>query len=297
MRRLRAAAGALLVLLAACGDGGVRPEAVRESAGQAAAETTTSTEAATSATTAAITTTAAAGRRTTTTAARARTTTTAVTRPGAPTTQATAPAGARALTPAVPGTYRFDTAGSTTVAGNTVPFPAVTTLVVDPPAGNRQRSSRNLRDAAGNGLASEITLEYRPDGVYLVGLRLIAGFSGVTETRDLAPASPVLLLATGEGPGAHREADLIGTAPARLVVDILREERVAVSGRPVDTLVMRAVVNSAPGDVTGRQELTVNIDRSSRLWVRERSVTDASAGGGLITLHSEYTATLQRLTP
>ncbi|HWI04859.1 MAG TPA: hypothetical protein VNT52_13695 [Acidimicrobiales bacterium] len=53
----------------------------------------------------------------------------------------------------------------------------------------------------------------------------------------------------------------------------------------------------APGDVTGRQELTVNIDRGSRLWVKERSVTEASAAGGLFTARSEYTATMQRLTP
>jgi hypothetical protein len=65
----------------------------------------------------------------------------------------------------------------------------------------------------------------------------------------------------------------------------------------VDTVAIRAAVNLAPGDVTGRQEFTVNLDRTSRLWVRERSVTDASAAGGLFTLHSEYTATIQRLTP
>ena len=279
MRRL--AAGALLVLLAACGNGEPAPEAVRESAGQA---TTTST--------AAPTTTSAPGR-TTTTRAGARTTTT---RPPA-TTTAPAPAGARALAPATPGTYRYDTAGATTFAGTTVAFPAVTTLVVDAPSGTRQRSTRNLRDAAGNGLQTEFTLDYRPDGVYLVSLRVTTGFSGVTDVRDLRPASPVLLLATGAGPGAHREADLTGNSPAKLVVDVLREERLTIGGQAVDTLVMRAVVTLGPGEVTGRQELTVNVDRGSRLWVKERSVTDASAAGGLFTAHSEYTATMQRLTP
>jgi hypothetical protein len=286
--RLRAAAGALLVLLAACGDGGASPEAVRESASQ---ETTTSSVAPAPATT---TTTAAAAGSGRTTTTRARTSTT---RAGAATTTTTAPAGPRALTPAAPGTYRYDTAGATTFAGNTVPFPAVTTLVVDPPSGTRQRLTRNLRDPAGNGLTTEFTLDYRPDGVFLVTLRVTVGFSGVTDTRELAPASPVLLLATTDRPGAHREADLAGTSPARLVIDVLREERVTVGGQPVDTLVTRAAVNLAPGDVTGRQELTVNVDRASRLWVKERSVTDASAAGGLITVHSEYTATLQRLTP
>jgi hypothetical protein len=280
MRRLPAAAGALLTLLVACGDGAA-PQAVRESAGP---ETTTSTVAP------ATTTTSVRGRTATTLRA---TTTTA--RAGATTT---APAtGPRALTPAAPGTYRYDTAGASTFLGNNVPFPAVTTLVVDPPSGTRQHVTRNLRDAAGTGVATEFTLDYRPDGVFLVALRLTAGFSGVSDTRALQPSTPVLLLATTDRPGAHREADLTGTSAAKLVIDVLREERVVIAGQLVDTVVMRAAVNLAPGDVTGRQELTVNVDRASRLWVKERSVLDATAAGGLITVHSEYSASIQRVTP
>jgi hypothetical protein len=285
MRRL-AAGAALVLLLGACGDGGGAPEAVRESASQ---ETTTSSLA-----TAPTSTTAPAGAGATSTT-RPRTTTTA--RAGATTTTTAAPAGARALAPATPGNYRYDTAGATTALGNNIPFPAVTTLVVDAPSGTRQRSTRNLRDPAGNGVQSEFNLDYRPEGVFLVSLRLTVGFSGVVDSRELRPASPVLLLATGAGPGAHREADLTGTSAAKLVIDVLREERVTIAGQAVDTLVMRATVTLAPGDVTGRQELTVNVDRGTRLWVRERSVLDASAAGGLFTAHSEYTATIQRLTP
>lgn len=286
-RPAAAVAAGLLFLLTACGDadGGSR-QAVRDSAGQVTPETTTSTAAAT--------TTTVPGRITTTTAARARTTTT-VARAGAVATGT--PAGVQALTPPAPGTYRFDTSGGTTFAGTTTPFPAVTTLLIDSPVGTRQRAARNLRDAAGNGLSTEFTLDYRPEGVFLVSLRLTTGISGVTDVRELRPASPVLLLATGARPGAHVEADLGGTSSARLVVDVVGEERVAIAGRAVDTLAMRATVTLAPGDVTGRQELTVNVDRGTRLWVKERSVTDASAGGGLFTVHSEYTATLQRLTP
>jgi hypothetical protein len=282
--RLRRAAAALLLLAAACGDGGPATEAVRDSAGQ---ETTTTTAAA------ATTSTTAAAR--TTTTARAGTTTT-TTRPRAVTTTTTS-AGARALTPAAPGTYRYDTSGRSTFAGNVLPFPAVTTLVVDPPSGTRQRLVRNLRDASGNGLATEFNLDYRSEGVFLVSFSLTVGFSGISDTRDLRPAAPVLLVPTGARPGTHVEADLTGTSTAKLVVDVVGEERVTVAGTTVDTLVVRATVTLAPGDVTGRQELTLDLDRGSRLWVKERSVTDASAGGGLFTLKSEYTATLQRLTP
>ena len=284
MRRL--AAGALLVLLlGACGDGAPSPEAVRESAGL---EATTSTVAT------ATTTTAAAGRTSTTSAGRP--TTTARAGAGA-TTTTPAPAGPRALAPAAAGTYRYDTAGATNFGLTSVPFPAVTTLVVGAPSGTTQRSTRNLRDAGGTGVQTEFTLDYRPDGVFLVVLKLTAGFSGFTDVRELRPASPVLLLATGAGPGAPREADIAGMTPAKLVIDVLREERLTIAGQAVDTLVMRAAVTLGTGDVTGRQELTVNVDRASRLWVKERSVLDAAAAGGLITVHSEYSATIQRLTP
>lgn len=297
MRRL--AAVALLVLLAACGDGSAGSDAVRESAGQVSTEaTTTSTVAADTTTTAAAaagpTTTAAPGARTTTTRARATTTTA---RAAAATTTSTAPAGARPLTPAAPGTYRFDTAGATTFGASTIPFPGVTTLVVDPPSGTTQRSTRDMMDAAGNGLRTEFVFDYRPAGVYLVSLKFTVGLAGVTEVRDLRPATPRLLLATGEGPGARREANLTGTSPARLTLDLLREERVTVAGQAVDTLAIKAVVTLPPGDISGRLEMTLNLDRGSRLWVRESAVADATAGGGLFSAHSEATSNLQRLTP
>jgi hypothetical protein len=275
-RRGTAALAASLLLLAACGGGDPATEAVRDSAGEMATTTSTLAPPNTSTTT--------AGR--TTTTARTTATTTART---------TATTATTAAARAAPGTYRYDTTGRSTFAGTVVAFPSVTSLVVDPPSGTRQRLARDLRDASGNGLATEFTLDYRPEGVLLVSLRLSAGFGGISDTRELRPASPVLLLATGARPGAHVEADLTGTPPARLVVDVVGEERVTVAGTPVDTVVVRATVTLAPGDVTGRQELTLNLDRGSRLWVRERAVLDVTAAGGLFTLHSEYSATLQRL--
>ena len=275
------------LVLSACGTADGPPDAVRASArSDAEVSTTTSTTAPPVPST--TTSTTRAGATTTT-----RRPTTTTTRPGVATTVG----GARALTPIAPGTYRYDTSGSTTFAGTSRPFPAVTTLVVDPPAGTVQHSNRSLRDAAGDGPASEFTLDYRPQGVYLVVLRLTVGLSGLSQSQELRPTTPVLLLATGATPGAHTDLDLPGSGGARLAVDLLREERVTIGGQGVDTVVMRATVTLAPGDVTGRLELTVNLDRTSRLWVKERSVTDAAAAGGLFTLHSDDTATLQRLTP
>jgi hypothetical protein len=283
-RPAAALAALLLATLAACGSGGSgSTDAVRGSAAEES--TTTSTAAAT-------TTSVARGATTSTT--RGATTTTVR---SSTTTTATGAAGAKALTPPAAGTYRYNTSGATTFGVASQPFPAVTTLLVDPATGTVQHSTRNLQDPTGAGPSTEFTLDYRAQGVYLVALRITIGAAGTSQTLEFRPPSPVLLLATGAGPGSHTEADLPGATGAKLVVDVLGAERVTVAGQGVDTLVMRAVVTLAPGDVTGSQSLTVNVDRTSRLWVRERSVLDASAAGGLFKLHSEYTANIQRLTP
>jgi hypothetical protein len=284
-RRTGAAIAALLLaVLAACGSSGGTADAVRGSIAEQATSTTAAP---------ATTTTAAPGGTTSTTG---RATTTTV-RSATTTSTVAATAGAKALTPPAPGTYRYNTSGATTFGVASQPFPAVTTLIVDPATGTVQHSARNLQDPSGAGPITEFTLDYRAQGVYLVALRITVGAAGTSQTLEFRPPSPVLLLATGAGPGSHTEADLPGQTGAKLVVDVVGAEQVTVAGKSLDTLVMRAVVTLAPGDVTGSQSLTVNVDRASRLWVRERSVLDASAGGGLFKLHSEYTANIQRLTP
>jgi len=107
----------------------------------------------------------------------------------------------------------------------------------------------------------------------------------------------VLFLPTTARPGAHFELDIPANAgaPAHVVVDVLREEQVRVGGQAVGALVIRAATTLPPGPVSGRQELTVWFDRGSRLIVKERQVTDATAG--LLAFHSEYDATIQRLAP
>ncbi len=211
---------------------------------------------------------------------------------------ATAPPGPVALTPAAPGTYRYSTSGAIT-GSISATFPAVTTNVVDPPAGVRQRSTRDLRDPSGNGSTAEYTFEYRADGVYLASLRFVVTFGGVPYPLDLTPPAPLLFLATGAAPGASRTLAIpLGTGgSATVVVDVLGTETVSVGGRGIDTLVVRSAATLPPGDVSGTQSLTVNLDRGSRLWVKERGTGDASAAGGLFTLRTQYEATIQSLTP
>ena len=286
MRSTRAAAVLAVACfgLVACGDDS-------EPAARQEATTTSST--------------AAPAPETTTTASPAATTTTRRAAGAAgPATTATTTAPPSAAAPAASATgpppagiYRYDTSGSSTFGLGPIPFPAVTTLMVDSATGTRQRSVRDLRDPAGTGALGESVFDYRPDGVHLVSLRLTTRVAGNSDVRELRPTAPVLFLPTAARPGAHTELDIPANAgaPAHVVVDVLREEPVMVGGQSVAALVIRAATTLPPGPVSGRQELTVWFDRGSRLVVKERQVTDAVAG--LLTFHSEYDATLQRLTP
>jgi hypothetical protein len=278
--------------LVACGDGRDGDGALRP---QATPTTVTSTTAPAGAATT-TTTTVAAAPATTTTARRVVGGGGATASPagGQPVPGAEAPA---ATGPPAVGTYRYDTVGASTFGLAAVPFPAVTTLMVDSPTGTRQRSVRDLRDPSGTGARAESVLDYRPDGVHLLSLRVTTRVGGATDVRELRPAAPVLFLPTSAGPGARAELDLPvnGGAPAHVVVEVVAEEPVTVGDSTVDALVIRAVTTLPPGPVSGRQDVTVWFDRGSRLIVRERQVTDVVAG--LLTFHSEYTATLQQLGP
>lgn len=285
--RVAAAVATACLALAACG-GGEEQVPRLEAAPTTAPPTTTGPEATTTVAP------SAAGAPTTRPAA-ATGGTARPTTPVAP--PAPPPAAAPATGPPPAGVYRYDTSGSSTFGLGPIPFPAVTTLMVDSATGTRQRSVRDLRDPAGAGDLGESVFDYRADGVHLVSLRLTTRVAGTSDVRELRPPAPVLFLPTTARPGAHYEFDIPANAgaPAHVVVDVVREEQVTVGGQAVGALVIRAATTLPPGPVSGRQELTVWFDRGSRLIVKERQVTDATAG--LLTFHSEYDATLQRLTP
>lgn len=218
--------------------------------------------------------------------------------PAATTTTTTTAVTARPVAPAAAGTYLYDTAGQATVGALVTPFPSVTSLVVDQPAGARQRSTRDLRDPAGAGPVFETVLEYRPDGAHLVSLRLTATVLLLTQTVELRPSSPELLVPTGAAPGDRREIDVsvAGGGTARLVVEVVGEEVVTVGGQAVAATVVR-LSGSVPGQLDARLDLTVWLDPTRGLWVKERAVAEASSGDGGLRYTSQYEATLQRLTP
>ena len=255
---------------------------------------------------------------TTTTAPGEETTTTAEAGPdttGAPPATTAAPAtappatpapGPAALTPPTAGTYRYATSGQTTITGAPIaiapiPLPSVTTNGIDAPAGTRQHMRRNLQDGSGNGSLIDYIFDYRPDGIYLESLSFTVSFGGQSSVQNLAPPAPLLFLATGAGPGASRTLTIpVGSGSASVVVDVPRREQVTIGGQSLDTLVVRSVATLPPGDVTGTQTLTVNLDPGSRLWVKESGVGDGTAvvaGVGTLRLQTQYAATITSLSP
>ncbi|MCA1692203.1 MAG: hypothetical protein LC733_08410, partial [Actinobacteria bacterium] len=175
----------------------------------------------------------------------------------------------------------------------------VTPLVVDPPAGTRQHATRDLRDTSRNGPVIETALDYRPEGVYLDGLKLTTTLFLFSDVQDLRPGLPTLLLPTGAGPGYHRELGLSAQGqpnPARLVIDVLGQETVSAGVQTLDTTVVRLTATLA-SQFNARMELTVWVAPTAGLWVKERSVSEASGPDGQALYRGEYEATLQRLTP
>ena len=106
-----------------------------------------------------------------------------------------------------------------------------------------------------------------------------------------------MLLPTDARPGFSRELTVPRlVAPARLIMEVLREERVRVGGQEVGTTVVRLTASSS-GRFSARMELTIWLARSSGLWVKERSASEARSPDGALLYESQYEATLQRLAP
>jgi hypothetical protein len=279
---------ALLVTLTACGGGGsgkTKSAAARSSSTTQDTSTTTSTGAGP---------TAAAGGTTLTTAAKARTPAPAQVN-GAPAAAYKPPAGAKAATPSAPGTYRYDTSGSVSFGPSSSALPPVTTLVVDPPAGASQHSTRDLRDAQGNGSVSETTLQFQPQGVLLEELKITTSLSGYKDVEDFRPPSPALILPTGAHPGDHLEFDLSGSGTTvHVTVDVVRTERLVIGGQAVDTIVVHENATFS-GHITGSTQGDNWVSPQYDLIVKEHSTTDATSAG--VKAHSDQTSTLQKLTP
>ena len=281
------AAVAMVALVAvACGGGGGKKTAAKG--------TTTSVE--DTSTTVADTSTTAAGGATATTKAGARTATPSGAKVnGQPANNYQPSAGAKAATPAAPGTYKYDTSGSSSFGTQSSSPPPVTPLIVDPPAGSRQHSTRDERDSAGNGTVTETTLDYQPQGVYLVEVKVSTKTTLGAQNFDFVANPPALAAPTGAKPGQSVEFDLSGSGTnVHVKVDFVRTETLTIGGQNVDTMVVHQV-STLSGTLTGTQTSDAWVSPQYDLFVKDHTVADITAYG--VKAHSDISSQLQKLTP
>ena len=281
--------------LSACGAGVSSPSAARDLAkDRAATSTTTSTTIAPTATTAAATPTtgAATTSHATTVRAARKTTTAAGGTTGGGTTSAAAAAG---FAPAAPGVYRYDTSGSTSSLLGNKAFPSVSTFTVDPATGTRQHSVRTLLAANGDGFIIDQVHDYQPTGVALVQQRLTMIQAGKKSVKTLNAAPTTLVIPLGTAIGSHGVLDLTGVGLAgHEVVDLVQAVTVPVGGQSVSGVLVRSVL-TVTGSVSGTIQLDQWWSPSHRVPLKEQ--LSGTMKSGFVTVKTNYTATLQKLTP
>ena len=200
------------------------------------------------------------------------------------------------IQPREPGTYRYNTTGSTTYGGGfTQQMPSQTTLTVDPSTGEQQRSARDLRDSQGNGSLTETWLQFKDGDVYLARVRTTTTYGPVTDGRDFRPSHPELVGKAGAGPGFHTAFTMSSSgSSAHVAIDVLREERVTIGGRSVDTYLVRTTTTFS-GDLSGKNTSDTWYTLDRLFPVKEHVVLDAQSSSG--SIHSEYRAQLTSLAP
>jgi hypothetical protein len=286
MKRAAVFAAVAAILLAACGGGGGK---------KTAASGTTTSVSETSTTVAGASTTTAGG------TAGATATTKAGQKPATNTNKVngqspnnyTPPAGATPAKPATPGTYTEDNSGTSTFG----PPPAKSPLIVDAPAGTRQHSTSDMR-AGGKGSVGETTLDYKPEGVYLVEVKVTTYTgTGFNQTLDFVGNPPPLAAPTGVKPGQSVDFDLSSNPPGTNIhvhIDFVRNETITIGGQPVNTLVIHQV-GTLSGNINGTQTMDAWVSPQYDLFVKSHSTSDATASGVHFT--SDVTSTLEKLTP
>lgn len=130
--------------------------------------------------------------------------------PGPPASGATSASIAPA-DPARPGTYAYATDGTIRVAdGPPRQLPETTTLLIDPPNGREQHSTRDLRDEDGIGTIVEQTLVFADDGVHLRFFKLKSNLAGLSRTYTFDLKEIPLVVKTGAQPGDRSQFTMQG---------------------------------------------------------------------------------------
>jgi len=286
-------AGAVMVMgVAACGGG---PQTGAVALGQPkthdAATTTTTVETTTTTVAASSAPTASTGR----SASRSTRSSSAGAATGGSTAAAAAASAPAGFAPATPGTYRYNTSGSTSSLLGKQSAPSVSTLVVDAPQGTKQHSVRQILSANGDGFVIDQILDYQPQGVAVVRQRLAMTQKGSTTVRTLNAAPTTVVIPMGTATGTHREFDLSGVSIAgHEAVDLVESVVSNVGGQALNTVLVRTVLHVS-GSVSGTIQLDQWWAAAARVPAREQLT--ATMKSGFATVKTNYSATLQSVTP
>lgn len=196
-----------------------------------------------------------------------------------------------------PGTYTYDTSGSTSTSfTGERELPPETTLTVRPADGTTQVSVRDMRGEDGRGSVTESTLVFSTEGVSLARLKVTTVVSeGFTDEREWVLDPPELIATPNAAPGDRLTFTMDdGETRADVTIEVLREEALNVGGTEVTTVVARTTTQLS-GQVEGEQTTTSWIRREEFLPVREEGSSDVRSGP--VRAQGDYEAQLRSLDP
>jgi len=232
-------------------------------------------------------------------------TTPSTTRPATtsrPRTATTAPSQpAPATGPAKPGQYLFDEKGLIKTLGcltsNQQP-PSPSRLSVATPNGNRQQIDRD-QSGPGIGSMTNLVLEYRDDGAYLVSLKQSMSVAGQSVVFDFEANPPVLTIPSRPRPGqtggftlTSRDGQVKIEASSR--VEGLNEPVTLGSGAAANA--HRLVTTSRITGTSSQGSLNVTVQRvswyspESHLEIKESTDTSGTVGLCRVDFHIESLA-------
>lgn len=224
-------------------------------------------------------------------------------RPAPPPPAAPAPAAAQPATgPAAPGEYVFDETGQIGTQGCLVAnqaAPTPTRLNVGGVNGNRQQLDRDQTGSGSVGSVSNIVLEYRDDGAYVVSLRQEQRVNGQVLAFDFQAPSPQRLIPAFPRVGETTAFALTSTngqvrVDANSTVEAVNENVTLGQGAGLRTVKLRTISNISGTSPQG--SLNLQVTRTSWYAVDKhfevKDVTDTTGTVGLcrVNFHVESLA-------
>ena len=223
--------------------------------------------------------------------------------PPPPPAPAPAPAAAQPATgPAAPGQYVFDETGQIGTQGCLVanqPAPTPTRLNVGGVNGNRQQLDRDQTGSGSVGSVSNIVLEYRDDGAYIVSLRQEQRVNGQVLAFDFQAPGPQRLIPAFPRVGETTAFALTSTngqvrVDANSTVEAVNENVSLGQGAGLRTVKLRTTSNISGTSPQG--SLNLQVTRTSWYSVEKhievKDVTDTTGTVGLcrVNFHVESLA-------